>query len=272
MDQNVTTKRESNEELLVCQPIGYFHSAQSEKYMASKQAVLGEKAEGKIILNPHCNFEQALSDMEGFQRIWVLFWLHHNTHWKPKVLTPRGGQKRGLFATRSPHRPNPIGMSAIELLRVGGREIFVGASDLLDGTPILDIKPYVPYADAFEASRAGWIDGMSERQYQVEWSDRARKQGQWIEERLSFPFFETVELRLKNNPLPFPSHRIHQVGDNEYVLAVKSWRVCYGLNEDMVHIVTVRSGYDQDTMDGKKESKWDDVKLHKAFQGHFKAV
>ena len=72
---------------------------------------------------------------------------------------PRGARvRRGLFATRSPDRPNPIGLSAVQLVRVDGLRLHVRGVDLLDGTPILDIKPYVPYADAFPDARAGWID------------------------------------------------------------------------------------------------------------------
>ena len=77
---------------------------------------------------------------------------------------PRGGGKHSVLATRSPHRPNAIGLSAVELLGVDGHALRVRGMDLLDGTPILDIKPYVPYADAFPQSRAGWIDAIDEAQ------------------------------------------------------------------------------------------------------------
>ena len=76
---------------------------------------------------------------------------------------PRGGGKRGVLATRSPHRPNPIGLSAVELVAVESGALRVRGVDLLDGTPILDIKPYVPYADAFPDSAAGWIDALDAR-------------------------------------------------------------------------------------------------------------
>ena len=77
------------------------------------------------------------------------------------MVPPRGPRtKRGVLATRSPHRPNAIGLSAVELLSVEGRRLHLRGVDLLDGTPILDIKPYVPYADAFPDSSAGWIEGV----------------------------------------------------------------------------------------------------------------
>ena len=108
--------------------------------------------------------EAALRDLAGFQRIWLTFVFHRSEGWKAQVKPPRGGPKRGVLATRSPHRPNAIGLSAVELLGVQQRCLRVRGVDLLDGTPILDIKPYVPYADAFPGSRAGWIDAVDAKQ------------------------------------------------------------------------------------------------------------
>ena len=102
----------------------------------------------------------AFRDLAGFQRIWLLFAFHRSEGWKAEVKPPRGGGKRSVLATRSPHRPNAIGLSAVELLAIDGHGLRVRGIDLLDGTPILDIKPYVPYADAFPDSRAGWIDAV----------------------------------------------------------------------------------------------------------------
>ena len=104
--------------------------------------------------------ETAFRDLAGFDRIWLLFAFHRSEGWKPEVKPPRGGRKRGVLATRSPHRPNAIGLSAVQLLAVEAACLRVRGIDLLDGTPILDIKPYVPYADAFPGSRAGWIDAV----------------------------------------------------------------------------------------------------------------
>jgi tRNA (adenine37-N6)-methyltransferase len=80
--------------------------------------------------------------------------------WKAEVRPPRGGGKRSVLATRSPHRPNAIGLSAVHLVAIEESALRVRGVDLLDGTPILDIKPYVPYADSFPGSRAGWIDAL----------------------------------------------------------------------------------------------------------------
>lgn len=238
--------------------------------MAARQASLNPEGEGRVVLLPGFDFEQALEDLKGFERIWLIYWFHRNEGWKPKVLTPRGGPKRGVFATRSPHRPNPIGLSCVELIQVKGRELYVGKSDLLDGTPILDIKPYLNYADAFPDSRQGWVEAANPHsEYEVHWSELAKEQADFIEQRSMLRLIDTVELRLGENPLPFPSHRIKKVGDNAYELAVKTWRVKYALNDKRVVVNEITSGYDADTLQGKKVSRWPDVPLHLAFLEHF---
>jgi tRNA-Thr(GGU) m(6)t(6)A37 methyltransferase TsaA len=114
--------------------------------------------EGTIELLPHIPLE-ALRGLEGFDYVWAIYVLHMNEGWSALVRPPRGPKvKRGVLATRSPHRPCPIGLSALRLVAVEGRSLRVRGLDLLDGTPVLDLKPYVPYADAFPDARAGWVD------------------------------------------------------------------------------------------------------------------
>ncbi|HNX95333.1 MAG TPA: tRNA (N6-threonylcarbamoyladenosine(37)-N6)-methyltransferase TrmO [Holophaga sp.] len=150
-------------ETFTFRPIGFARTPFDRRIDAPHQATVVEGTEtlelagGLIELNEELPLE-ALRDLEGFERIWVIFVLDRSQGWGPLVRPPRGKAKRGVLATRSPDRPNPIGLSAIELLGVEGRTLRVRGHDLLDGTPILDIKPYVPYADAFPDARAGWID------------------------------------------------------------------------------------------------------------------
>lgn len=139
------------------EPIGFVKSGGGTYPQEAPRQAAFASNEGVIELLPGRNFEQALEDLAGFERIWLVFVFDRNRNWKPKVLPPDGSsRKRGVFATRSPHRPNPVGLSAVELLRIEGRSVHIRNFDLLDGTPILDIKPYIPEADAFPASRSGW--------------------------------------------------------------------------------------------------------------------
>lgn len=144
-------------------PIAFVRSPYARRIDAPHQSTVvagtqtGDAAEATVEFVD--GFPQAaLGDLCGFERIWLVFVFHRSEGWNAQVKPPRGGPKRGVLATRSPHRPNAIGLSAVELVAVEARALRVRGIDLLDGTPILDIKPYVPYADAFPQSRAGWID------------------------------------------------------------------------------------------------------------------
>lgn len=144
------------------EPIGWVRSPYRERFGTPQQAAaVGSQAEAVLALDPARVPLEALADLEGMERLWVLTLLHLVDGWRPRVQPPRGPRvKRGVFATRSPHRPNPIGLSAVTLTRIEGFDLHVRGIDILDGTPILDVKPYVPYADAFPGARAGWIDAI----------------------------------------------------------------------------------------------------------------
>ena len=158
-------------ETVSMRPIGVIHSPYKERFGTPRQAPVTEQTltdeavDATIELFPRDNLDQALRGLDGFDYVWVLAWLHLNQHWNPMVTPPRGPKvKQGVLATRAPHRPNPIGLSALRLTSVDGRVLHVRGIDLLDGTPVLDIKPYVPYADAFPDARAGWLDTLDQAQ------------------------------------------------------------------------------------------------------------
>jgi len=149
-------------------PIGILHSPYARRIDAPHQSTVVEGTESGELAIATLELldwldESVLQDLSGFERLWLIFALHRSDGWKNTVKPPRGGPKRGVLATRSPHRPNPIGLSAVELVRIEGRTLHLRGVDLLDGTPVLDIKPYVPYADAFPEAKAGWIDDLDER-------------------------------------------------------------------------------------------------------------
>lgn len=127
------------------------------------QAVYGQGIEAQVVVDEE--YACALDDIDGFERLWLIYWMDRVQIFRPKVVPYRDTRERGLFATRSPTRPNPIGMSVVRLLRREGNVLHVADIDTLDGTPLLDIKPYVPEFDAHPGSRAGWFDapGMDRR-------------------------------------------------------------------------------------------------------------
>jgi tRNA (adenine37-N6)-methyltransferase len=142
------------------QAIGWVRSPYQRRFGTPQQAsAIDSDREAVLELDPERIPATAVRDLDGIERLWVLSYLDRSGTWGPLVQPPRGPRlRRSLFATRSPDRPNPIGLSAVQLIRVEGLMLHVRGVDLLDGTPILDLKPYIPYADAFPSSRAGWID------------------------------------------------------------------------------------------------------------------
>lgn len=146
-------------------PIGVVRSPYVERHGTPRQATVGDDAAtGVIALNPE--FRGSLKSLDGFDYVWVLAHMHLQTGKlrRFQIKPPRGEERHGVFATRAPHRPSPISLSALKLVAVDEEklELTVQGLDLLDGTPVLDVKPYVPYYDAFPDARAGWVDELDD--------------------------------------------------------------------------------------------------------------
>lgn len=139
-------------------PIGVVHSPYTSVDDIPRCAA--EKLEEEAIVEVFHEFAEGLADLNGFSHVMLLVHMHQATTTKMTVVPPIDGneQARGVFATRSPLRPNHIGLSTVELVRIEGRNLVVQGIDLLDGTPLLDIKPYMPY-DARSSIEIGWLEG-----------------------------------------------------------------------------------------------------------------
>ena len=149
------------------EPIGILKTPFLEKFGVPRQAGMISEARGVLKLNPDPAFRDALRELETFSHIWIIFQFHEhaNEPWRPLTTPPRldAPGRVGVFASRSPHRPNGLGMSAVKLDSIdfearGGIEIHVSGVDLLNDTPIFDIKPYVPYVDSIPNARGGWTE------------------------------------------------------------------------------------------------------------------
>jgi len=153
-------KHENNSRLEVSMhAIGMVHSPYKERFSAPKQSTECKSVQGSIELNTGHDFEQALQDLDGFSHIWVIYFMHLNQGWNPTVKPPRDtNTRRGLFSTRAPHRPNPLGLSVVRLINIKKRILLIEGLDMLDGTPVLDIKPYIAYADSIEKPKQGWLE------------------------------------------------------------------------------------------------------------------
>lgn len=146
------------------QSIGIIHSCFKEKFGIPRQPGLVPEAKATLELLPPYNRPEALVELGGFSHLWVIFVFHRarREQWRPTVRPPRlgGNQRIGVFASRAPFRPNPIGLSLVSLEGIDTAAdkclLHLGGVDLLDGTPVLDIKPYLPYAEAIPDARAGY--------------------------------------------------------------------------------------------------------------------
>jgi tRNA-Thr(GGU) m(6)t(6)A37 methyltransferase TsaA len=144
--------------------IGIIHSPHQESQNTPLQPHLATGSEGTVEVFPQ--FAAGLKDLDGFERIWLLYWFDRAAEPQLLVTPYLDDERRGLFATRAPCRPNPIGFSAVRLLRIEGNILKIADLDILDGTPLLDIKPYVPSFDVFAVQRIGWC-GSSKKDRQV---------------------------------------------------------------------------------------------------------
>ncbi|MEN9359758.1 MAG: hypothetical protein RL095_1293 [Verrucomicrobiota bacterium] len=253
-------------------PIGHFRGAAREPAAAPRQGSAAPAARGAIELLPGRGYETALDDLAGFERLWVVFVFDQARGWKPKVLPPRGGLKRGLFATRSPHRPNPIGLSCVRLLGIDGLRLDIAECDLLDGSPVLDLKPYLPYADAFPDAKAGWTDALNHAPWAIDSSPLIAAQLDWLARAGCAWDLEALSMAmLSEDPTPAGRHRIRELGAGFFELAVKTWRLRFSLDPAArrVERLDLSSGYGAAALAGPEESRWGDHELHRRFLAEF---
>lgn len=251
-------------------PIGVVRSPFRDRWRAPRQpGVDGPSAEGRIVLARGRGFEQALGDLAGVERVWVITWFHRSEGWKPMVLPPRGPRvKRGVFATRAPHRPNPIGLSLLPLRAVRGLTLHVGELDLLDGTPVLDIKPYLPYAESFPDAAMGWIEGLvaAERapRYAVTATPEVAATLAWLREAHGVDPWATAARVLARDPTAHPYRRVRREGDRGSV-AVGSWRLGFAVQGESVVVDAVASGYAPEAVASAPAGALEDDAAHRDF-------
>jgi tRNA-Thr(GGU) m(6)t(6)A37 methyltransferase TsaA len=246
-------------------------TAFATKVEAPRQPAAAPDAPGIIELLPDRNLEHAIEDLAGWQRIWVIFWFDRNAGWRPKVLPPRSTTgRKGVLATRSPHRPNPLGLSVLRLDRIDGLNLHVRDVDLLDGTPVLDIKPYVPYTDAFPDSQSGWLADSDPRPaWPVSFSTEAEQQLAWLAERSPLALRERIEATLKLGPQPHPYRRIRRLTDGALVLAVQDWRVRFHATGDELRVLAIATGYKPSQLETRRDDEVAALELHRAFREQF---
>lgn len=191
-------------------PIGIINSCYKEKFGIPRQAGLVTEAKATLELIPPYQHEDIVRELENFSHIWLVFVFHQidSTHWKPTVRPPRlGGNKRvGVFASRSPYRPNPIGLSLVELTAIYRKKkhivLELQGCDLLDKTPILDIKPYIPYADSISDAKSAYAPSAPKAMITVNFSEQARQQCEQQQQSLNINLSKLITQILQQDPRP----------------------------------------------------------------------
>jgi len=247
-------------------PIGTFRCTETYPYDAARQGALALENTGTVELAPGQNFEQAVGDLDGFSHIWLLFQFHRNSHWKPVVQPPRGARKVGLFASRAPYRPNGIGLSCVRLVAVRGRRIDVAGHDLLDGTPILDIKPYIPYADCFPEATGGWTDGLGEARWTVDFATHARAQRDWLRAQGVESLDAFLTQQLAEEPFNGKRKRLRDLDGGQWEIAYRTWRARFTADADSSHVVieAITSGYTEEELNDGTDP-YGDKDIHRRF-------
>jgi len=218
-------------------PIGFLKSELKQRYETPRQGILAKDSKAVIHLLQKKNFEQAIKDLNGFDRLWIIFQFHLNKTWKPLVNPPRHTRKKvGVFATRAPYRPNQIGLSCVKLDKVEGLKIYISESDILDGSPIIDIKPYLPYSDSFPDVKTGWVKSGLENIYQVIFDLKAKKIADKLLTRDNVNLLSYANVQLEFNPTDTTRKRIKQSTkknkkENQFILAYQKWRINYVVDE-----------------------------------------
>ena len=204
---------------MVIRPIAYIRTEFPEKFGIPRQSGLAASLRGTVVFTPEYRNPDALRGLEGFSHIWLIWEFSANRsigEWQPTVRPPRlgGNERMGVFATRSPFRPNPLGLSCVEIDTIEtdiseGPVIHVRGTDLMDGTPIYDIKPYIKYADARPHAVCGYVDSLPERCLKVILPDGIAEK--ISDKNLIEPLLQTLRLD------PRPSY--HNDPEREYGLS-----------------------------------------------------
>ena len=150
--------------------IAYARNGHTDKFGIPRQSREESPILTRIVFEPEFRIAEALRGIEGYSHLWLV-WGFNTTEWSPTVRPPRlGGNKRmGVFATRSPFRPNPIGLSSVKLLGIEDGDLIVSGADVLDGTPIYDIKPYLSFSDSHEDAKNGFAEEHKDTRLEVDW-------------------------------------------------------------------------------------------------------
>ncbi|MBE0363946.1 hypothetical protein PULV_a1474 [Pseudoalteromonas ulvae UL12] len=225
------------------EPIGYIQSPYKQKFAIPRQPRLIPQAQAKLIFAPNFNREEFVRGLDEFSHVWLLFRFHETADkgWSPLVRPPRlgGNEKKGVFATRATFRPNAIGMSAVKLEGIeyknGQLVLLLSGIDLLDGTPIVDIKPYLPYSDSLPDAQGGFADDRPETELNVEFSQQALA---FCQHQHDFPELQGfITSVLKQDPRP--AYKKSKQGMQQYGMSLHCFNIKWEIEGNLNTVIEI---------------------------------
>lgn len=219
-------------------PIAHIHTDFPTKFGIPRQSGIADALKGRIVFEPEYRNVEALRGLDEFSHIWLIWEFSEAKRdtWSPTVRPPRlgGNTRKGVFATRSPFRPNPIGLSCVRLERIendknNGPVLIVSGADLMDGTPIYDIKPYLPYADCITEATSGFAPQAAERLLKVNIDENLKKS---IPDEL----LDGLVQVLAHDPRP----QYHDDPERVYTLPFAKMEVKFTVKGDLVEVTDIQ--------------------------------
>lgn len=217
--------------------IAHIHTDFKEKFGIPRQSGICENTRGRVVFLPEYRVPEALRGIEGYSHLWLLWEFSEakRESWSPTVRPPRlGGNKRvGVFATRSPYRPNPIGLSSVRLIGIEHTEsegdvLIVAGADILDGTPIYDIKPYLAYTDSHPDAVGGFADGVRDYKLEVAVPEE-------LMARVPIDKRESLITVLEGDPRP----QYKSDGDAEYGMSYADMEISFKVEDGVLTVTKV---------------------------------
>jgi len=225
--------------------IGHIQSPYKQKFAIPRQPRLVPEAKAKLIFAPDFNREEFVRGLDEFSHIWLLFRFHETADkgYSAMVRPPRlgGNARKGVFATRATFRPNAIGMSAVKLEGIeyknGQLSLLLAGIDLLDGTPIIDIKPYLPYSDSMPEASAGFADTRPETHMSVEFTPEVLD---FIAQQTQYPDLQAfISNVLKQDPRP--AYKKQKDGQQSYGMTLYNYNICWQVNESHYLVTSIEN-------------------------------
>ena len=195
--------------------IAYAHNGHTDKFGIPRQSREESPIMTRIVFEPDYRIPEALRGIEGYSHLWLLWGFSEVDSWSPTVRPPRlgGNTRMGVFATRSPYRPNPIGLSSVKLMGIENGELIVSGADVLDGTPIYDIKPYLSFSDSHPDAQNGFAEETKDR-------------------TLGVPLLQEIAYILAQDPRP----AYQDDPEREYKMDYAGYRITFTVKDAIVDV------------------------------------